>query len=97
MTTYQLINYIVDSHSRAINDALDKGHITQAVYLDKSAINYINSIYYNLGCISEDAYRYFDKRLYLLAGQKLEMALINADMSNLDKELISSTSNRKER
>ena len=87
MTTYQLINYIVNSHSRAINDALDKGHITQAVYLDKSVINYIDSIY-NLGYISEDAYRYFDKRLYLLAGQKLEISLINADVSNLDKELI---------
>ena len=87
MTTYQLINYIANSHSRAINDALDKGHITQAVYLDKSVINYIDSIY-NLGYISEDAYRYFDKRLYLLAGQKLEIALINADVSNLDKELI---------
>ena len=50
-------------------------------------INYIDSNY-NLGHISEDAYRYFDKRLYILAGQKLEIALINADMSNLDKELI---------
>ena len=87
MTVYQLISYTVNCHSRAINDALDKGHITQSVYLDKSVINYIDSNY-NLGYISEDAYRYFDKRLYLLAGQKLEIALINADMSNLDKELI---------
>ena len=87
MTVYQLISYIINSHSRAINDALDKGHITQAVYLDKSMINYIDSTY-NLGYISEDAYRYFDKRLYILAGQKLEIALLNADMSILDKELI---------
>ena len=87
MTVYQLISYIINSHLRAINDALDKGHIKQAVYLDKSVINYIDSTY-NLGYISEDAHRYFDKRLYLLAGQKLEISLINADMSNLDKELI---------
>ena len=87
MTLYELISYTVNFHSRAINDALDKGHITQAVYLDKSVINYIDSNY-NLGHISEDAYRYFDKRLYLLAGQKLEIALLNAEMSFLDKELI---------
>ena len=84
MTIYELISYTVNFHSRAINDALDNGHITQAIYLDKSAINYIDSNY-NLGYISEDAYRYFDKRLYILAGQKLEMALLNADMSILDK------------
>ena len=87
MTIYELISYTVNFHSRAINDALDNGHIAQAVYLDKSVINYIDSNY-NLGYISEDAYRYFDKRLYLLAGQKVEIALLNADMSILDKELI---------
>ena len=87
MTLYQLISHTAIMHSRAINDALFKGHITQAVYLDKSVINYIDSNY-KLGYISEDAYRYFDKRLYLLAGQKLEMALISADMSYLDKELV---------
>ena len=87
MTVYKMISYTVIMHSRAINDALSKGHITQAVYLDKSVINYIDSNY-KLGYISEDAYRYFDKRLYLLAGKKLEIELINADMSNLDKELV---------
>ena len=87
MTIYELISYTVNFHSRAINDALDKGHITQAVYLDKSVINYID-YNYNLGHISDDAYKYFYRRLYLLAGQNLEMSLINADMSNLDKELI---------
>ena len=87
MTAYKLILYTVNFHSSAINDALSKGHITQAIYLNTSVINYIDSNY-NLGHISEDAYRYFDKRLYLLAGQKLEIALLNADMSILDKELI---------
>ena len=87
MTVYQVISYTVNIHLRVINDALSKGHITQAVYLHNSVINYINSNY-NLGHISEDAYIYFDKRLYLLAGQKLEISRINADLSNLDKELI---------
>ena len=87
MTVYQRISYTVIMHARAINDVLSKGHITQAVYLDKEVFDYIDSNY-KLGYISDDAYRYFDKRLYLLAGQKLEMALINADISNLDKELV---------
>ena len=86
MTVYQVTSYTVNIHSRAINDALSKGHITQAIYLHSSVINYIDSNY-NLGHISDDAYKYFDRRLYLLAGQNLEIARINADMSNLDKEL----------
>ena len=86
MTVYQVTSYTVNIHSRAINDALSKGHITQAIYLHNSVINYIDSNY-NLGHISDDAYKYFDRRLYLLAGQNLEIARINADMSNLDKEL----------
>ena len=87
MTVYKMVSYIINFHSRAINDALSNGHITQAVYLHSSVINYINSIY-NLGHISEDAYRYFDRRIYLLAGKKLEIALINADVSKLDNELV---------
>ena len=87
MTVYKLISYTVNVHSSAINDALSKGHITQAIYLNTSVINYIDSNY-NLGHMSDDAYKYFYRRLYLLAGQNLEMSLINADMSNLNKELI---------
>lgn len=87
MTVYKLISYTVNFHSRAINDALSKGHITQAIYLNTSVINYIESNY-NLGYISDDAYKYFYRRLYLLACQNLEIALINDDIYNLDKELI---------
>ena len=79
MTVYKLISYTVNFHSRAINDALSKRHITQAIYLNTSVINYIESNY-NLGNISDDAYKYFYRRLYLLAGQNLEIALINADI-----------------
>ena len=87
MMVYKLISYTVNVYSRAINDALSKVNITQAIYLNTSVINYIEANY-NLGHISDDAYKYFYRRLYLLAGQNLEIALINADMSNLDKELI---------
>ena len=87
MTAYKLISYTVNGHSSAINDALSKGHITQAIYLNTSVINYIESNY-KLGYISDDAYKYFYRRLYLLSGQNLEIALINVDMSNLDNELI---------
>ena len=84
MTVYKLVSYTVNFHSSVINDALSKGHITQAVYLNTSVINYIESNY-KLGHMSDDAYKYFYRRLYLLAGQNLEMSLINADMSNLDE------------
>ena len=87
MTVYKVISDTVNFHSRAINDALYNGHITQAVYLHNSVINYIDSNY-NLGHISNDAYMYFDRRLYLLAGQKLEIARLMRNISNLDKELI---------
>ena len=87
MTVYKLISDTVNLHSRAINDALSKGHITQAIYMNTSVINYIESSY-NLGHISDDAYKYFYRRLYLLGGQNLEIALVNDGMSNLDKELI---------
>ena len=80
MTAYKLISYTVICHSIAINDGLSKGHITQAIYLNTSVINYIDSNY-NLGHISDDAYKYFYRRLYLLAGQNLEIALINDNMS----------------
>ena len=50
-------------------------------------VNYIE-YNYKLGHISDDAYKYYYRRLYLLAGQNLEIALINVDMANLDKELI---------
>ena len=84
---YQVISHTVNIHSCAINDALSKGHITQAVYLHNSVINYIDSNY-QLGHISDDAYSYFNRRLHLLAGQKLEIARLMRDMQNLDKELI---------
>ena len=87
MTVYQLISYTVSMHSRAINDAISKGHITQAIYLHNSVVNYIDSNY-QLGHISDDAYSYFNRRLHLLAGQKLEIERLMRDMSNLDKELI---------
>ena len=87
MTVYQVISYTVSMHSRAINDALFKGHITQAIYLHNSVVNCIDSNY-QLGYISDDAYSYFNRRLHLLAGQKLEIERLMRDMSNLDKELI---------
>ena len=87
MTVYQVMSYTVIIHSRAINDALSKGHITQAIYLHNSVVNYIDSNY-QLGHISDDAYSYFNRRLYLLAGQKLEISRLMRDMQNLDKELI---------
>ena len=75
MTVYKMISYTVIIHSRAINDALSKRHITQAVYLHNSVINYIDSNY-QLGNISDDAYSYFNRRLHLLAGQNLDKELI---------------------
>ena len=78
---YKLISCIVNFHSSAINDALSKGNITQAIYLNTSVIKYIESNY-KLGYISDDAYKYFYRRLYLLAGQNLEIAIINVHMSN---------------
>ena len=74
MTLYKVISDTVNFHSRAINDVLQK-NITQAVYLHNSVIDYIDSNY-NLKHISEDAYKYFNRRLHLLAGQNLEMALL---------------------
>ena len=87
MPIYKVISYTVIMHSRAINDALSKGHITQAIYLHNSAVNYIDSNY-QLGLISDDAYLYFNRRLYLLAGQKLEISRLLRDMQILDKELV---------
>lgn len=87
MTIYEVISDTVNVHSRAINDALSKGHITQAIYLHNSVVNYIDSNY-QLCHISDDAYSYFNRRLHLLAGQKLEIARLLCDMQNLDKELI---------
>ena len=87
MTVYQIISCTVIMHSRAINDALSKGHITQAIYLHNSVVNYIDSNY-QLGYISDDAYSYFNRRLHLLAGQKLEISRLMCDMQNLDKEII---------
>ena len=87
MTIYQVISYTVSTHSCAINDALSKGHITQAIYFYNMVINYIDSNY-QLGLISDDAYSYFNRRLHLLAGQKLEIARLMRDMQILDKELI---------
>ena len=92
---YKVISDTVNLHSRAINDALSNGDIMQAVYMHNSVINYIDSNY-NLEHISDDAYIYFNRRLYLLAGQKLEIARLNVMCQSLDKELISSISNRKE-